>query len=171
MNVQPILRHCTVHVFDRHLQAVWAADSVADGVGEAGQAIVRAVLGSSKHGQVDDLLGHVGVCCYLCWYFWSWDGKMKTQVLLNHNFREVFCHWVGGFTCVTQISGEVRAEEMYLLIIQDFYKSPFQNICCLSRLQNSWWGNCEWHLKFMNKHPCLSTQYFVLWLHVWSRDT
>lgn len=32
----------------------------------------------------------------------------------------------------------ITAEEMYVLIIQDFYKSLFQNICCLSRLQNSW---------------------------------
>lgn len=90
MNVQPVLCHRAVHILDGHLQALWAADSAANGVGKVGQAIVWAVLGSSKNSQIDDLLGRVGVCCYLCWYFWLWDRTIKTKVLLIHNFGEVF---------------------------------------------------------------------------------
>ena len=90
MHIQPVLCYSLVHVFDGHLKVLRATDTVPYGVCEVGQPSVRAVLGSSKHSQVNNLFGHIGIACYLCCYVRGWVHRVTHQKRLRSYIQILF---------------------------------------------------------------------------------
>lgn len=93
MHIQAILHHGIVHVFNPHIQIVWAADTGPDGVSKVSQSGVRAIPGRTEHGQVYDPFGHISITCNLCSDAWADKDKNKYQGRATP-VQEVCVSWV-----------------------------------------------------------------------------